>query len=112
MKPRNSPTTNEERMKLNVNAPIKNLQGMPMVDSGSKQPISFKMVAVEALLQDDRDATGQQKLERFQLASRMHDCKDDAFEITPEDAAMVKDLTARMYGPLISGQVWLLLNRS
>ena len=99
-------------MKINVNTPIKNIQGEQMTDLGSKQSITFKMVAVEALLQDDREATGQQKLERFQLASKMHECKTDTFDLTPEEASVIKELSARMYGPLVSGQVWKLLNNS
>lgn len=99
-------------MKLDINTAIKNLQGTPMMDTGSKLPVTFKMVAVEALLQDDREATGQEKLDRFMLASRMHDSKEAAFEMTPEEASMIKVLVARLYGPLVSGQVWVLLNHS
>lgn len=99
-------------MKINIHTPITNLQGTAMTDSATKKNVTLGMISIEALLQDDKDATGQQKLDRFLLAQRINSASEDPnIEVTPEEAASLKELIARGYPPLICGQAWLLLNK-
>jgi hypothetical protein len=95
-------------MKINFDQELKGLDGEALKE-GDKA-FTLKRAAVEALVAlapDDR-ANGEEKCKRWQLAVRVNGGGE--VELSPEEAAMVKERIGRLYGPLVIGPAWQLLN--
>lgn len=91
-------------MQINFNQPIKNLQGEEIKD------VTLKSVSVEALLamfEDERSLSGNEKAERYVLATRIY--ANNLLDLTVEEVAKVKHLIGKGYGALIVGQAWEML---
>lgn len=122
-------------MKVNFNQNLKALDGKPLVDpqetarvlaeeqkkavkagldfvgSGKKFYLKMKKVCIDALiLPKVGDKTSpEEKVKRFKLAMRI---EEGDTEITIEEAALLKDLVGEMFGPLIVGRVWEILENT
>lgn len=93
-------------MKVNFNEALKDLSGKEVVENGVT--INMQIPCINALMQDDAQADGTKKLQRYKLAKKIQDSAE-ATEITVEDASMIKELVAKIYGPLVVGNVYELL---
>ena len=65
---------------------------------------------VDALLggyDDEAKLSGADKVERYQIALRVQN--EDAPEMTIQDLALIQELVAKRYAPLVTGQVWMML---
>lgn len=74
-----------------------------------KRTLTLYSVCAEALLAQLRDENppGEEKARRYQLALKI--TNEDEIELTPEEAVLIRSLVAKVYGPLVVGQVWELL---
>jgi len=92
-------------MKINFNQAIKNIKGEVVKD------LTLKSVSVEALLatfEDERSLSGEEKVKRFVLATRIESNSND-MDFKVEDVAKIKQLIGKGYGPLVVGQAWEML---
>ena len=85
-----------------------------MGTDGKPTRLTLESVAENALLakyQDEPNLSGEEQMRRFSLARKIHDqTKDPA--LTPEDLALIKKLVAKVYGPLVVGEVWTELDKA
>jgi hypothetical protein len=99
-------------MKINFDSELKALDGAALQTGGNEsKPFTLKLAAVEALMRDtDQDAkqSGEQKLKRFDLAERIF--KGGEIEITPEEAALIKERIGKGFTPAVVGPAFRLLN--
>jgi hypothetical protein len=51
---------------------------------------------------------GDEKVRRYRLARKLFNASK--VELTPEDVVLLKSLIGQIYGPLVVGQVWDLLD--
>ena len=95
-------------------SPIMLLDGTtPLRDQGDKGKIvTLGDVAETALLssfQDEQNLKGEDKVKRFSIARKIEDQRKDPV-LTAEDIALIKNLVAKAYNPLVTGQAWKLLD--
>ena len=92
-------------MKLVVTQQLTDLDGNPL-----PQETKMRTIFVNALLadyKDEQNVSGEQKLERYELALRIN--AYDEVELKVEEAALLKKLVAKAYTPLVVGQAWKLI---
>lgn len=109
-------------MKVDVTRKLMTLSGEPIPVPGTPpceacgrpqangQDMLLRDAITDALMgtyNDEEGVDGKVKFERYQLALKVQG--EDEPELTIQDAALVQDLVARMYAPLVCGQVWLML---
>ena len=88
---------------------LKTLSGEPLKDG--EKVVTVRDVLCNVLMagfEDEKNLPGTKKLERFQLAVKIQKAMLP-FPITAEEAALLKDLTAKGYSALVSGQIWELI---
>ena len=92
-------------MKINFDTPLKDFDGKPIKINADTDG-TLANVCVEALMAaaPGETASGEEKLRRYQLASRLH--AGGEVEISLEDAVLLKDLTGKVWPPIVVGQVW------
>jgi hypothetical protein len=93
--------------------PLAQLDGQPFVAQDGK-PITMTLatVAETALLasyQDEQNLSGEDKVKRFVLATKIHGAAKD-LPLTSDEVSLVKKLIGKSYNPLIVGQAWRLLD--
>lgn len=93
-------------MLVDFQRPISGLGGQPMVGADGK-PFLLVMACQEALtatFQDEQGLAGAEKVKRFVLAMKLENKLP--VDVSIEEAAQIKSLVAKAYGPLIVGRVW------
>jgi len=109
-------------MKINVTQQITGLDGTPMVTGkqicqmcgqvvGESEPMTVRLAATRSLtasFRDEQGLTGDEKWPRFHLALKITDENEPS--LTVEDIALVKKLVGKMYGPVVVGRVWAILD--
>jgi len=55
----------------------------------------------------DQAITGEEKVRRYQLAVRIHE--GGVVEVSPEDVVLVRERVALLFGSIVVGQVWPML---
>ena len=105
--------------KINVTQTLKNLDGSELQDVQQTCPTcgqtteartwTLRLVLQTALMTIMRgeNTDGAEKVTRYALAMRVH--QSDEVELNVEERAKLKDLVGKIYGPLIVGQVWEML---
>lgn len=94
-------------MFFDANKTITSLDGQPLKEG--EREVTIGSVACNALLapfDDERGLSGEEKVKRFELAVKISKANGLPAEITVEDAALIKKLVAKLYAPLVVGQVW------
>ena len=66
--------------------------------------------ALETITEDDRGLSGAKKFERDQLARKVYGQKTVVLSV--EELALIKERVGKVYGPLVVGSVWRLLDQS
>jgi len=61
-----------------------------------------------ATFEDERSLSGEEKVKRFVLATRIESNSND-MDFKVEDVAKIKQLIGKGYGPLVVGQAWEML---
>jgi len=100
-------------MKLNVLTTLKNINGDDLIEpneKGEARKITLRMVFVNALMAPEQKDTGDQKLEKYILATDIQ--KNDEVEVSPEQIVLLKAAVAKPYGPVVVGPVFQILNNS
>jgi len=109
-------------MKIDVTQQIMQLDSSPIVTGkqtcaacgqvvGDEEPMTARMVATRALtsvLRGEQDLPGEEKVTRFQLALRI--MNEDEPDLKVEEIVLVKKVVGKMYGPLIVGRMWAILD--
>jgi len=109
-------------MKINVTQQLAELDGTPMVTGrqicqmcgqvvGESEPMTVRLAATRSLtasFRDEQSLPGDQKIVRFHLALKMTDTDEPNLEA--EEIVLVKKVIGKMYGPVIVGRVWAILD--
>ena len=86
------------------------LDGEVILDQ-KNEPATVRGVAIEALFatfKDEENLSGEEKLKRWELASKIK-ASSDPVELVVEEVALLKKLIGKAYGTLIVGQAWRIL---
>ena len=111
-------------MKIDVTQQLTELDGTPMVTGkqicqvcghvvSEPEPMTVRLAAARALaamLPDERSLPGDEKVARFHLALRITD--EDEPDLKAEDVVLIKELVGKVYGSIIVGRVWDILDPS
>ena len=109
-------------MKIDVTQQLEELDGTPMETGrtmcqmcgqvmGKKEPMTVRLAltrALSATFKDEQDLPGEKKVERFALALRM--INEDNPHLAAEEITLVKKLVGKMFGNVIVGRVWPILD--
>ena len=82
-----------------------------VINSLSGEPATVRGVVIEALLatfNDETHLSGEEKLKRWELASKIKNTADPV-ELTAEEITLIKKLVGKAYGPLVVGRTWKIL---
>ena len=92
-------------MKLELTTKIKSIEGEVLTDKNKE--VTLGHVLVESLMANYNNEilTGQEKFQRYELAVKVHPTMKVA-DITVEEAALLKDLVGKAYGPAVVGPVY------
>lgn len=96
-------------MKINFDTTLIHLDGTKLKVKDAD--MSLKFAATEALMQiaeSDRTASGEAKYKRYELAVKVN--AGGEVEITPEEAALLKQRIGEIFGPAVVGPAYKLLN--
>jgi hypothetical protein len=107
-------------VKINVTQVLRNLDGTELaVGSGQMCPtcgqeVGRRILSLRETLVDGLTNTppgeqmeGKKQLERFNIALRIQ--QNDEVKLEAEEIALCKDAVAKRYKPIVTGQVWMLL---
>jgi len=109
-------------MKINITQQLTELDGTPM-DTGKqvcqmcgqvvdeKEPMTVRLAATRALTavyRDEQGLAGDKKVARFHLALKIAD--EDEPDLKAEDIVLIKMVVGKMYGPVVVGRVWGILD--
>ena len=109
-------------MKIDVTQQIVGLDGTPIITGrqvcqmcgqvvSEKEPMTVRLAATRALtamFKDEQSLAGDKKVVRFHLALKITD--EDEPELKAEDIVLIKTLVGKMYGPVIVGRMWAILD--
>lgn len=99
-------------MKVDFSLELRTMAGEPIPRSKTNQAATtLKDVAVEALLAFDpqKNVKGKDKMQRWQIAATIYASNGEVVTMEMEDVAKIKELVGDIYGPLIVGQAWNML---
>ncbi len=105
-------------MNIDFSAKLLDLEGKPIIDvvaGADGAPVQVEATlgraAVNVLLamtEDDRGMSGSDKAGRFALALKLQGAAE--VDVTIEEVALIKRLTGQVFGPLVVGRCWALLD--
>lgn len=106
-------------MRRNFEQPIHDLWDKPIRPQDpktgayleDKPPLTLTTVVLNALLnsfEDEKALTGKEKADRMQLALKINK-RPAEVDLTAEQLAKIKELVGKMYGPLIVGRAYEML---
>lgn len=96
-------------MKINFDAVLHHIDGKPLKTQESE--MTLKTASVEslmAIIREDEQATGAVKLARYELAVKVN--AGGEVDLTPEEAAILKDRIGKVFGVAVVGPAYKLLN--
>jgi hypothetical protein len=96
-------------MKINFTQPLKTLDGTELkIEGKTRTTAQAVMDSLLFIFQDEANLPGEEKVKRYKLANRIYQSKCET-DLTIEEAALIKKLTGKLFGPLIVGQIWSIL---
>jgi hypothetical protein len=102
-------------MKIDLTKELVHIDGKKILDAPSEEggpqiPMTLKTAMVNALAAVDQNATGSEKLSRYNLAMKIQD-SEESIDLQVEDISTIKNLVGKIFGsPILVGQVWNLLD--
>lgn len=95
-------------MKIDFEQQLKGL-GRPLMAQDGETPLTLKSISIESLMAafPDEKISGEEKFKRYQLAQRI----SDGDEVSVSEAAKIKDLIGKAYGPVVVGPAYELLEQ-
>lgn len=97
-------------MKVNFGATMKDMDGSDVIENG--KPVTLAAIGVVSLLAnfDKENPAVEEKLARYRIA---HKIKDGGIvDLTVEELSVVKAMVGKVYGTMIVGQAFQLLENS
>jgi len=97
-------------MKINTKTKLKSLNGELLKDTladGKTTEITLGSAIINALLVPVQNEKGEEKVKKYELGVRIH--QNDEIDLTAEEAALVKKRIGDVYGPIVVGQVFRLI---
>jgi hypothetical protein len=97
-------------VKIDFAQPIKGLDGVALKGEDGKE-LTLAATCTNAVLanfQDEANLSGDDKVKRYDLALAIH-ASTEPLDLKVEDVALAKKLVAKLFGPLVVGQAWRLL---
>lgn len=93
-------------MKVNLEAPILDLDGSPLEHPTEKSPLTIRKAITDSLLigRANDNPDGAEKFRRWELARQIHGTNE--INLTAEQASMVKKLVGEIWSPGVVGPVW------
>lgn len=103
-------------MRIDFNRELKTLDGRILKDviDGEERNAILKMVCINALLansEDDKKIDGEEKLKRYELAKKIAGA-NEPLKLRSEEVALIKKLVGKVFGTLIVGQTFQMLEDS
>jgi len=109
-------------MKINVTEQLTELNGTPMVTGkqvcqacgsviSEPGPVTVRLAATRALTaqyRDEQSLAGDEKVARFHLALKL--TGEDEPDLKAEEVVLIKNVVGKMYGPVVVGRVWAILD--
>jgi len=109
-------------MNIDVTQQLVDLDGTPMITGkqmcptcgqpiGENEPMTIRVTAVKSLtavFRDEQDLPGEEKVRRFHLALKITDESEP--DLKAEDVVLIKKMVGKMYGPVVVGRVWAILD--
>lgn len=109
-------------MKISVTQQLTELDGTPMTTGkqvcqmcgqvvSEEEPMTVRLAATRALTavyRDEQNLKGDEKVARFHLALKVTD--EDEPDLKAEDIVLIKMVVGKMYGPVVVGRVWSILD--
>ena len=109
-------------MKINVTQQLTELDGTPMVTGkqmcqmcgqvvSETEPMTVRLAATRsltAIYRDEQNLPGDEKVTRFHLALKVTD--EDEPDLKAEDIVLIKMVVGKMYGPVVVGRMWGILD--
>jgi hypothetical protein len=94
-------------VKIDVTQVLVNFDGENL--QGQNAPLTLRTVLVNVLTNTTQgeQLSGKEQYERYAQARRIHDREE--IEFTTAEAAMLQERVAQFYAPLVTGQVWEIL---
>lgn len=100
--------------KIDFTQALTGMDGKPMPSNDPKSPTvtlgDVAIMALEALLEEDKGMTGADKFKNDELARKVYKAK--AATLSVEDIALIKMRIGKVYGPSVVGAAWRLLDPS
>lgn len=110
------------KMKIDVTQQLTELDGTPMVTGkrmcsacgqmvGEIEPMTIRLAATRALsitFKGEETLPGGEKVAQFHLALEITD--EDEPDLRVEDVALIKERVGKMYGQVVVGRVWEILD--
>jgi len=96
-------------MKVDFSQELIGYDGEPLKEG--EKVITLAMICCNALMnqtEEDAKLPGEEKLRRFDLATMVYANKEPS-DLKVEDIALLKTLVGKLYGPLVVGPCWKLL---
>jgi hypothetical protein len=101
-------------MKIDVTRPLLGFNGKPIPaagEGGEARPLLLRDVlcmALTATVQGEQPVVGTEKVRRFVLAQRVF--QETEPDLSAEDIALCKGLLDKVYGVVVVGPAWLMLD--
>jgi len=97
-------------MKINTKTKLKSLNGELLKDTladGKTTEMTLGSALINALLVPVQNEKGEEKVKKYELGVRIY--QNDEIDLTAEEAALVKKRIGDVYGPIVVGQVFRLI---
>lgn len=100
-------------MKIDVTQAIKGLDGKPLMEQDPDGPEGAArqmtvgtafLTALTAILEEDRNLSGEKKMKRYKIGLKI--VGEDEVDLEIEEAAEVKMLVGKVFGPAVVGPLW------
>lgn len=94
-------------MKIDTTLALVDLDGAPINGEGQKPATlgSALIMALTAQYAGEQDLSGEEKFKRYEIALRLSK-GGKAVEASAEDVALMKQLAAKAFPPLVMGRIW------
>jgi len=98
-------------MKVNFAQELKTLDGRSIkyADRGQMYLKDATLDALLATFQDEQNLPGEEKAKRYVLATRIYS-NPEKLELKAEEVALIKKQIGRLFGPLVVGQAFAMLD--
>ena len=96
-------------MKIDFSKELIGYDGEPLKEGG--KILTLAMICCNALMnqtEEDAKLPGEEKLRRFDLATVVYASKEP-LDVKVEDISLLKTLVGKLYGPIVVGPVWKML---